>query len=209
MENLVFLPGWTKDGNSYKKLTKSAPANFKIFIPSYDYLSPDKGLDYFDNQLLIFLKDNNLKKVHLSGHSFGGTLAVYFASKHPEKLNNLYLIDAEVFPEGFSEVASRFLKEHLKRSLYLNWLSFVGLFKKPMKNFKLAVSAIGLNLKKEVEGIKVPTFLIWAENDNITPVSEAKKIQKLIPGSKLIKLESADHDWILYNPEYLWKNIVF
>lgn len=209
MESLVLLPGWTKDGNSYQKLVKLAPSGIKIFIPSYDFLAPNKGLTYFENQLLNYLKKNNLDKVHLAGHSLGGTLAAYFAYKHPEKLKNLYLVDSEIFPEKFSKRFSRFAKEHGRRSLYSNLKAFVILLKNPVLNLRIAITACNLDLENEVKDIGVPTYLIWGTKDTITPVAEAKRIQKLIKNSKTILLKDVDHDWVLNNPEHLLKNVVF
>lgn len=59
------------------------------------------------------LKENNLAKVTLLGHSFGGVLATLFAAKYPEKVNQIILIGA---PVALQETFSTILKS--SRELY-------------------------------------------------------------------------------------------
>ena len=41
--------------------------------------------------------------------------------------------------------------------------------------------------------IKAPTLLIWGENDTATPLSDAKKMERLIPDAGLVSYPGAGH----------------
>ena len=41
--------------------------------------------------------------------------------------------------------------------------------------------------------IKVPTLLIWGTNDTATPISDAKKIESLIPDCGLVEYKNSGH----------------
>ncbi len=48
--------------------------------------------------------------------------------------------------------------------------------------------------------IKAPTLLIWGENDTATPLSDARKLEKLIPDSGLVSFPGCGHYSFLDNP---------
>ncbi len=49
------------------------------------------------------------------------------------------------------------------------------------------------DLPKRIPEIKIPTLIVWGENDTIIPVTAAKKFNELIKGSKLIIYPEAGH----------------
>ena len=48
--------------------------------------------------------------------------------------------------------------------------------------------------------ITAPTLLIWGADDNATPLSDAKKMERLIPGSGLVSFADCGHYSFLDNP---------
>lgn len=49
------------------------------------------------------------------------------------------------------------------------------------------------DLPKRIPEIKIPTLIVWGEDDTIIPVTAAKKFNELIKGSKLITYPQAGH----------------
>lgn len=56
------------------------------------------------------------------------------------------------------------------------------------------------DLTHELPKIAAPTLLIWGENDTATPLSDAKKMEKLIPNAGLVSFAGCGHYSFLDNP---------
>jgi len=48
--------------------------------------------------------------------------------------------------------------------------------------------------------IKAPTLLVWGENDTATPIADARKMERLIPGAGLVSFAGCGHYSFLDNP---------
>lgn len=209
MFNLVVLAGWTRDERSYKKLIEKAPSNWKVFIPSYKKLQPNKGLSVFNTRFSEFLKGNNFNKVILVGHSLGAILAVHYVLKNPQTVERLFLIDSVGMDnKGFWQTFIRFLKENKRKGFITNAVSVFRTLKNPFLNFNLALFSLNTRIDREVRNLKVQTTIIWGEEDLISPLSSGKKLEKLIPKSKLIVLKQMHHDWLLSHPDLFWKELL-
>lgn len=210
-ENLVILGGWTRDRDSYHRLISLAPSNWDIHVPSYKYLMPYKGIDFFMARFTEYLNKYNLKNIHLLGHSLGGGLALHFASINSKNLKRLLLVDSKgvYYSESIVKGFKNLLKEHTKRGFANNVKDFLRAAESPILNFRLGLVAHYLEARKEASKIKADTLILWGEKDLMTPLSYGKELKKLIKNSKLIVLKDMGHDWILTHPEHFWNNIVF
>lgn len=50
-------------------------------------------------------------------------------------------------------------------------------------------------------GIRWPVTLVWGETDNITPLSQAENLQRLVPGAQLVRIPRAGHIPQIEEPE--------
>ena len=64
-------------------------------------------------------------------------------------------------------------------------------------DFKLGTNS---NLEK-LKSIKIPTLLIWGAKDNWIPLDNGKRMDSLLPNSKLVVLENSGHVPMEENPE--------
>lgn len=69
------------------------------------------------------------------------------------------------------------------------------------------LSAVSDNLENMLPNVNVPTLLIWGEKDKLTPVSDAKKMEKLIPDAGLVLLKNAEH-YPFFDQPYAFKCIL-
>ena len=51
--------------------------------------------------------------------------------------------------------------------------------------------------------IKVPTLLVWGENDTATPIADAEIMEQMIPDAGLVKLKGCSHYVFLENSSYV------
>lgn len=145
-------------------------------------------------------------QVILVGHSNGGRIASYYAFKNPEKVRRLILIDsAGIYHKHFSIRAKRFLfKSAAKAGKKMRRFGILEdlLYKLARSSdYKIAnpvmkktmVNLIESDKEKFFAKVKVPTVIIWGENDRITPYADAKVMKEKIEGSKLYVIKDARH----------------
>ncbi|OGH29011.1 MAG: hypothetical protein A3E40_00475 [Candidatus Levybacteria bacterium RIFCSPHIGHO2_12_FULL_37_9] len=167
-----------------------------------------------DNQKVNNLTTSNVadaikqfnNKVILIGHSNGGRIALNFAIKHPEKLEKLILIDSagiyrnnlvirfkRMLFKSISKVGKKFSSsQKLKNILYKivgesDYKNANPIMKQTMLNLINSDKSLSLNK------VTVPTLIIWGENDQTTPLSDGKLMNKLIKNSKLNIVDNAKH----------------
>ena len=102
---VIFVHGTVCDCRAWFAQTDALSSGFRTISYSRRYARPNerKG-DIMDStvqnnsaDLEALIKGLGLDKVHLVGHSYGGFIAAYFATKHPELLRSLVLVNPAVF----------------------------------------------------------------------------------------------------------------
>ncbi|MBU0708421.1 alpha/beta hydrolase [Patescibacteria group bacterium] len=225
--NLLFLHGWSLSGAVFSPLTEKLHDRFTVWaidLPGFGQSDPPPGPwgnEEYISFLNSFFKSKALEKAVVAGHSFGGALAAMFAHRYPAKVTKLILIDTAgtrktklkliayraiaslgktifSFPylKNMKQAArDNFYRYAVKETDYLNSGSLEGTFKK----------IINRDLNEIYPQIKIPTLIIWGENDKVTPLKEGLKIQQLIPDSQLKIIENAGHHVFLEKPEQFCK----
>lgn len=151
-------------------------------------------------------KEVKNEKVILVGHSNGGRISLAFTQKYPEKVKHLILIDSAgiyhnelpvrlkrfVF-KSLAKIGKKFTtSETLKKFIYK--LAREGDYKNatPAQR-QTMLNLINTDLTSILSEIKLPTLIIWGENDKITPLSDGKIMHKLIKDSKMKIINGAKH----------------
>ena len=140
----------------------------------------------------------NLRRFALVGKSFGGRVAILYASKWPETLSHLILVAAAGLEvksfstlikialakagKGVSSLLGAGAVEFL-RSLYYK----AARITKDSSSYKWEVRKLvtSLNLAEEAERIAVPTLIIWGRTDSVLPLKVGKELSKRIKNSTL------------------------
>lgn len=162
-----------------------------------------------------FLRNRNFGPVTLCGNSLGGHVAMrlYFAA--PELVDCLILSGTSGLYEHSVDTLpvrpdAKFVKEHMGRVFYNQ--AFVtdaavkevtGILENRMNVLNLihaARSAKKDNLKDVLGQIKVPTLLIWGEDDLVTTMGVAESFHKLIPNSQLVTFKKCGHAPMIEHP---------
>lgn len=129
----------------------------------------------------------------LCGHSYGGRVAIVYASKY--SVEKLVLI------------SSAGIKQRLKFSKWFK-IRVYKILKKchlPVKmgstdfqnadNVKriMLIKAVNTDLKEEMKMITAPTLLLYGTKDTVTPLSLGYQIKACIHNSYLVELEECGH----------------
>jgi len=216
-EDIVLLHGWGQNiemmkplGNAFEQNHKITILDFPGFGESDEPKEPWTTKDYAI-MLSEFLDELKISCPIIMGHSFGGRVAIMYAANHPVK--KLVLFGSPCVKEE----KPLSMKQKLYKKLYqIKFLAPLGdKMKKHLgsTDYKNAsnimrdtlVNVVNYDLSKEAMEVFAPTLLIWGELDTEAPVSDAKKLEQLLPDAGLIVLPNASHYAYLENLSYVTK----
>lgn len=219
-EPLVLLHGLFGALSNFEGLIEYFRQHNKVVVPILPLFELDilhstvGGLAKFVHK---FLESRDLKNVHLLGNSLGGHVALVHVLKHPERIKSLILTGSSgLFENGMGDsYPKRSDYEYIKSKTEVTFYDpktatkelvdevygIVNNRIKAIKIISLAKSAIRNNLGEELNQIKVPTLLVWGNNDNITPPFVAREFNKLIPNSELHFIDKCGHAPMMEVPD--------
>ena len=183
------------------------------------------SITQFSDDLRSLMKNLDVEKAIIVGHSLGGMTALRFTLDHQDMVDKLILIDTTAkssFTFGrrlllslskiLMDVSYRsFLKIYLSRYSDLEDFDLeeavARLLKTPKYVTKSCFSAIaGFDVTSELAKIGVSTLIIHG-GESSTPVVLAEYMNEHIPHAELVIIEGAGHASPKENPDEIWKAI--
>lgn len=99
-DTVLFFHGWAMDGNSWLPLVKQFPRQgWRLVMPDLrGFGRSEKPLhgyhiDDYMRDAVRLIRQLGVRKVHVVGHSFGGTGALYLAARLPHLVRRLVVLD--------------------------------------------------------------------------------------------------------------------
>src|ERR1700733_893320 len=203
-EPLLLLHGLFGSLSNYDGQIEYFRQHYKVVVPLLPLLDLDLlhtsvgGLEKFVHK---FVEYRDFKNINLLGNSLGGHVALMYVLRHPERIRSLTLTGSSgLFENGMGDTyPKRGDYEYIRKKTELTFydpnmatkelvdevMEITTNRLKVIKIIALAKNAIRNNLGEEVSQIKVPTLLIWGNNDAITPPFVGEEFRKLIPNSEL------------------------
>ncbi|MBP7832324.1 MAG: alpha/beta hydrolase [Candidatus Levybacteria bacterium] len=206
---LYILHGWTTDTSRWKPFLESIKETGiePVFLPIPGLSAPiDKPwtIDDYVEWLTHMLPDN--KRVSILGHSNGGRIALSFALKYPERLEQIFLLDsAGIYHNDFlsrakrgifrtiSSIGKKITSSNTARNLLYqvaqesDYKNATPVMKETMKNL------ISVDLTPKLSQVRNPVTIIWGKNDTVTPYTDAQVFKNELPQSSLFPIEGAMH----------------
>lgn len=206
----LIIHGWTYSLEKYKKIQELLTVNgLKTNILKVPGLTEKIDRAWNINDYIDWLKriiDKEKNKVVLIGHSNGGRIAASYASKYPQKLAHLILIDSAgilhdelhvklrlLFWSTFVRIGKRITSSAILKNLLYRLLGENDYNTATPQAKKTMISLIKSDLSFILDKIKTPTLIIWGKLDKVTPINDGKIIHKLIKNSKLHIVKDARH----------------
>lgn len=222
---VLLLHGWGCTASLYSGILKTCALKYRTAAPDL----PGHGAseeppepwdaDHFADFVLDFLKQFEFKKLILIGHSNGGRIIIKLLTERelPFEVKKVILIDSagirnklplnKRIRQRVFKIGRGFYETKLMRKLSPDgldkWRSKFG-----SADYRAASPVMRQSLVKLVNEdqtqmlprIKAETLLIWGDRDTATPISDAKTMEKMIPGAGLVTLEGATHFSFLERP---------
>ncbi len=206
-KDVVLLHGWGQNIEMMNPLGNYLKADHKVTIidlPGFGVSEePDYAYTIFDyaeslHELLISLK---IKKPILIGHSFGGRIAIVYASKYD--VDKMVLFGSPCVRHEYKSVKQSIYKGLKKIKIFS---PIVNLMKKHMGSADyrnatprmrdILVKTVNQDLSEYAQKVQCETLLIWGEDDTAVPVSEAKELDELLSDSALIILPGTHYCYL-------------
>lgn len=219
---VLFLHGWGCNKEIFNREVELLKGKYRVVamdFPGFGESTEPKNsfcvddyVEIVDEFINYILKNVEKKEVILVGHSYGGRVIIKLNAKEDKKyiiLKNI-LIDAA----GIKELLS--IEKKLKQNMYKIGKIIYGLpfakkiFGKSLEEYKAShgsedyrkanpimretlVKSVNEDLTPILNKVKVPTLLIWGENDKATPLSDAKLMEKEMEDAGLVVLKNCGH----------------
>lgn len=173
------------------------------------------GVEEYTRCMESLLDKLAIEKPVLLGHSFGGRISILMASRRD--IRKVILTDAAgVKPRRSVKYYIKiYFYKFIRRILPLlvgkkNGEKLLDIYRgrAGSSDYSSATPRMRAILSKCVNedlcgvmpGITAPTLLIWGESDTATPISDARKMNSLIPDSGIVSFPGCGHYSFLDNP---------
>lgn len=220
--DVVLLHGWGCDLDIWTPVRKHlSEQGFRVTaldFPGFGASDEPAGpwsMDDYAEWFEKFLKARAIANPVLVGHSFGGRVAIIHAARHGA--NKVVLVDsAGIKPRRGAGYYIKVWSFKLLKLLALTFLPRQRAEKLIDSRRRRAGSAdynaasavmrgtltrvVGEDLRRYMPKIEAPTLLVWGTKDTATPISDGRKMERLIRGAGLVRFEGAGHYSFLERP---------
>lgn len=164
-----------------------------------------------------FIRDRGLAPVAICGNSLGGHVALRLCLARPDLVDCLILSGTSGLYEHTVDALpvrpdQRFIRDHMARVFYDHKFITDEAVEDIYQTIKARVNVLNLihaarsakkdNLHDLLPEIKVPTLLLWGENDEVTTMPIAETFHRLIPNSELVTVAGCGHAPMIEKPQW-------
>ncbi|HLI22151.1 MAG TPA: alpha/beta hydrolase [Stellaceae bacterium] len=208
-----FLPAMQKLAERFEVFIPQAPGFGGTAAPPWLETIADVANFYLD-----FLEKFDLRRVHLVGLSLGGWTAAELAVRDASRLASLTLMDAPgIVAPGIEPRDLTSLDEtQAIRDTYFDAKMAEDALARAFAPDNEAVRRANRSLVKKLAGlqryhdpllqrwlhrIRIPTLIIWGENDRMLPLAYGETWRQAIPNARLVAVPRCGHLPIQERPE--------
>lgn len=225
---VMLLHGWGCDGSIFSSFETEWRKNANVFVVDFpghgQSGEPDEpwGVPEYAEQLFALMNELGIVCADVVAHSFGGRVAIYLSSHHPEKVGRMVITGGAGIRKPAAQTQSKKQSAYKRLKSIVNCLAKVPFLKKwtdamqeklvqkygsaDYKRLnpnmrKTFVKVINQDLSEFLPSIKASTLLIWGSADTETPLWMGQKMEKEIPDAGLVIFEGRTHFAFFEEPQ--------
>ncbi|HET6994059.1 MAG TPA: alpha/beta hydrolase [Chitinophagaceae bacterium] len=217
---VIFLHGYTDSWHSFETILPYLPGTLHVFaITQRGHGNSSKPKDHyhpkdFAADIAAFIKETELGKAVIVGHSLGGVIAQQFALDYPEYTKALVIVGSDpAFNDnpGLAEFrkavmqlsdpvdykfAETFQKSTINGTIDSNYLKLLinETLKLPAGVWKEVIDGfMGVDYTKELYKIEQPVLIFWGDKDEICPRVAQDIMAREIKNARLAVYKETGH----------------
>ena len=223
-DTIVMLHGWGCDHTIWQATTDMLKQHYRVIAVDFAGFGNSNepkevwGVEEYTRSIEALLSSLGVVRPTLCGHSFGGRVSILYASRN--EVARVVLTDAagvkpkrtlsyyrKVYTFKLMKRALPILIGKQKASIIIEQKRSNGGSSDynratPMMRAILS-KCVNEDLTKHMPKVTAPVLLFWGDKDTATPISDAHKMERLMPNAGLVVAEGAGHFAMLEQPA-LW-----
>lgn len=226
-ETVLLVHGYGSSSASYAPIVDALAAHMRVLavdLPGFgksDRRDGDYTPDGLADVLAEVLTQKGVQRAHVVGHSWGSSVVLAFARRHPDRLDRLVVISGWVYDDqllpmmrwarvpGVGEALyATFYRNGIGERLYLNFVDPTMVTERVVEEVERQMSldgalaaalaaARGMHRFSETEAdyraIKNPTLLLWGREDRVSRVAFGERLARDLPHAQLVVLPRCGH----------------
>jgi pimeloyl-ACP methyl ester carboxylesterase len=188
-----------------------------LSLPIFDAALAEVSIEELGRHVVRFLDALEIPRAVIGGNSLGGHVAIDVALARPERVSGLILTGSSgLFERSFTRgVPHRPTAEYVRAKMQEvfydpalvtpAWVEsvreVVTTHRSAIRVVRFARAAKRHRVEARLGEVRVPTLLVWGEDDHITPPAVAERFRALIPRAELRYLARCGHAPMLERPQ--------
>ena len=230
-EPLMLLHGFGADKDNFTRVARYLTPHYRVIIPDHigfgessHPLDADYRAAAQATRLRTLAQALGITKMHLSGSSMGGHIAMTYAALYPDEVKSLWLLDpGGIWSAPPSELREIIVKTGENPLMAKNEDEFAKIFAfvmadppfipRPILNVMAQERIRNYDLEKRifknvsadsaekyVKGLKTPTLIVFGDQDRAIHPATADILHELMPNSEVIIMKGFGHLPMIENP---------
>ncbi|MFH5882061.1 alpha/beta fold hydrolase [Liberiplasma polymorphum] len=240
--HLLLLNGIMMSTKSWDSFVQPLTDHFTLLrVDLYDQGQSTKKTDYYTQSIQVdlikaLLDELKIKKLHITGISYGGSIALQFATKHQEMIDKMIVLNAvaktskwlKAIGDGWNEVAKTrnglayyhitipFIYSPMFYNFNHEWMEnrkklLIPIFSNEVfldAMIRLTVSAETHDVTSSLSNIKTKTLIVSSDEDYLTPPFEQTYLKNALPNAQMITFHECGHASMYEKPQLFVSTII-
>jgi pimeloyl-ACP methyl ester carboxylesterase len=214
---LVLLHGFAMRPATYGRLAELLAARCRVLVPDLFDVPGQWRYAKVVDALTATLDHLGLERISLLGHSFGGAIALGFASQHPDRVTELVCSDSLAASREWS-LADEVLQHPVRLVRLATPTATKAFVRTWIDHPRQLVDAAwwgftsGRETSSEVVArAGIPSHVLWANRDSILSRADgenfAQELNATFTVASAANGQSLDHDWMFQQPDVFFDHL--